>query len=98
MAKADRSNEQISAAAASAWQAQQDAAHLRRRLAKAELKINALEKILIERINVPAEALQEAQKEVEKEISAPRKAQECPDCGRPLQEHSRSCIYCGYQP
>lgn len=96
MAKSSRNREELNEATSAAWQAQQDNIHLRRKLAAAETKITALENILIDKLNIPREAILAEQQKAEEQRTAPKKAEACPQCSRPLQEHVRACIYCGH--
>lgn len=96
MAKTSRNREQLNEAASTAWQAQQESIHLRRRLANAENRITALENVLVEQLQIPRATLQAACDKAGEEHAVARKAEDCPACGRPLQEHTRACIYCGH--
>ena len=96
MPQANRHREQLKETSAAAWQAQHEIVHLRRKLSAAETRITALENIIVKHLNIVREVLQEELDKVTEEHTAQQKAADCPQCGRPLQEHTRACIYCGH--
>ena len=96
MAKRKEQAEKISSAINQATAAQQNYKALRDKLDHQRLLMQAMWEVMKDKLKVTDDDMQKVMESLKnKNEAAAKKADNCPNCGRPLQENLSVCLYCG---
>ena len=94
--KGSQKAEKLSMAVSDAASAQQSIKMLRERVDRQAVLLEGLWQLLKDKLQYTDDELEKIVLEMEdNDHDGTRVAPECPNCGRPLQENTPVCVYCG---